>query len=141
MVGSQCSCRQWAAVACCHGRRECGKQPNEGGHDCFTSSIIVTGFSPLSLVVAWLSSTKTSCQPHKTNHFRCEVQTKPSGSPLPPRGSWVELTFQDLVPKTSVNDGVRSKDSHAGVQPFHLTDRISWLDAIYSLIRQRGSVD
>lgn len=47
-TGARYSRRRWAAAAGCHGRQECGKRASEGGHDCFTSSIIVTGFAPLS---------------------------------------------------------------------------------------------
>lgn len=85
--GARRSRRRWAAAAGCHGRQECGKRASEGGHDCFSSSIIVTGFAPLSLMVASLSGTKTSCQTHKTNHFRCGEQTKRGEKPpSPPRG-------------------------------------------------------
>lgn len=97
-----------------------------GGLDCFTSSIIVTGFGPLSLMVASLSNTKTSCQTHKTYHFRCEEQTK-HGEALPPmpRGGWAELTFQHPAPRTSVNDGVSGEESLAEVLLFHLANETS----------------
>ncbi len=43
-------------------------------------------------------------------------------SPPLPRGGRAELTFQHPAPKTSVNDGVRGKESHAEVPLFHLAD-------------------
>lgn len=110
------------------GGRNVGNGQEMGGVDCFTSSIIVTSFAPLSLMVASLSNTKTNCQPHKTNHFRCEEQTK-HGEALPPmpQGGWAELTFQHPAPKTSVNDGVRGEESHAEGLLFHLANRTSGL--------------
>lgn len=55
---------------------ECGKRVNESGRDCFTSFITVA--ARLSVAVASLPGTNTSCQPppKQTNHFRSEEQPK-----------------------------------------------------------------
>lgn len=111
---------------------------SEGGHDCFTSSITVSGSALLSVTVASLSNTKTSCQlPKKQTTSVAQSKQNVASPPSPARGGRAELTFQRPAPKTSVNDGVRGEESHA-VSPRRLDFRP---DLCRPLIGQRGCVD
>ncbi len=140
---NQCwsSCWRWVAAASCHGRQECGKRANEGGHDCFTSSIIVSGFAPLALMVASLSNTKTSCQSHKTNHFRCEGEPNVASPPFfakeAGQSSRFSIQLQKQVWMMESEAKNRMPESHRFISPtwlqvrhYSLTDETKTLCAL-----------
>ncbi|TNN57467.1 hypothetical protein EYF80_032291 [Liparis tanakae] len=84
---------------------------SEGGHDCFTSSIIVTGFAPLALMAA--SQRPAVGTTERTTSVGGSKQNLATPPPPPFWGQSSRFGTQLQRKHKQVNDGVRGEEPHA----------------------------